>query len=105
MAKKAKEHFTFTWTQIIPKVGDWSIPDSVYSVNQQSEVLKRDYVSLVDRLLDMGKRLIIAGPLPPPRYGDITTSRLRQLHLWLKGYCLKKSILFVDNFTAFLKQA
>ena len=33
------------------------------------------------------------------RYGDVTTSRLRQLHLWLKGYCLTKSIPFVDNFT------
>ena len=72
--------------------------------NQQSEVLKQDYISLVDRLLDTGKRLIIAGPLPPPRYGDVTTSRLRQLHLWLKGYCLKKSIPFVDNFTAFLNR-
>ena len=51
--------------------------------NQQSEVLKREFISLVDRLLDTGKRLIISGPLPPPRCGDVTTSRLRQLHLWL----------------------
>ncbi|XP_030257363.1 extracellular calcium-sensing receptor-like [Sparus aurata] len=57
----------------------------------QSEVLKQDFVSLVDRLLDMGKQVIIAGPLPPPRYCDVTTSRLRQLHLWLKGYCLTKT--------------
>ena len=40
--------------------------------NQQSEVLKQDFVSLVDRLLDTGKRLIIIGPLPPPRYGDLS---------------------------------
>ena len=72
--------------------------------NHQSEVLKQDFVSLVDRLLDTGKRLIISGPLPPPRYGDVTTSRLRQLHLWLKGYCLGKSIPFVDNFAAFLNR-
>ena len=45
----------------------------------QSEVLKQDFISFVDRLLDMGKRLIISGPLPPPHYGDVTTSRLRQL--------------------------
>ncbi|TWW54729.1 hypothetical protein D4764_0249180 [Takifugu flavidus] len=42
---------------------------------QQSEVLKQDSISLVDRLLDTGKRLIISGPLPPPRYGDVITSR------------------------------
>ncbi|KAL7406155.1 hypothetical protein ABVT39_014107 [Epinephelus coioides] len=58
--------------------------------NQQSEVLKQDFISLVDRLLDTGKRLIISGPLPPPRYGDVTTSRLCQLHLWPEGYCLSK---------------
>ncbi|KAL7402648.1 hypothetical protein ABVT39_017917 [Epinephelus coioides] len=72
--------------------------------NQQSEVLKQDFISLVDRLLDTGKRLIISGPLPPPRYGNVTTSRLCQLHLWLKGYCLSKSIPFVDNFIAFLNR-
>ena len=58
--------------------------------NQQSVVLNQNCVSLVDRLLDMGKQLIIASPLPPPQYDDITTSHLRQLHLWLKGYCLTK---------------
>ncbi|TWW54102.1 hypothetical protein D4764_0145690 [Takifugu flavidus] len=42
---------------------------------QQSEVLKQDFISLVDRLLDTGKRLIISGPLPLPRYGDVITSR------------------------------
>ena len=72
--------------------------------NQQSEILKRDYVSVVDRLLDTGKRLIIADPLPLPRCGDITTSRLRLLHLWLKRYCLTKSILFVE-FCSVFKQA
>ncbi|KAL7396572.1 hypothetical protein ABVT39_008074 [Epinephelus coioides] len=72
--------------------------------NQQSEVLKQDFISLVDRLLDTGKWLIISGPLPPPRYGEVTTIRLRQLHLWLKGYCLSKSIPFVDKFIAFFKQ-
>ncbi|TWW62678.1 hypothetical protein D4764_04G0013250 [Takifugu flavidus] len=59
---------------------------------QQSEVLKQDFISLVDRLLDTGKRLIISGPLPPPRYGDVITSRLRQLHLWLKGLDFKQHV-------------
>ncbi|KAL7389827.1 hypothetical protein ABVT39_010506 [Epinephelus coioides] len=61
--------------------------------NQQSEVLKQDFISLVERL-------IISGLLPPPRYGDITTSRLRQLHLWLKGYLAwPKVSLFHMGFT------
>ena len=72
--------------------------------DQQSEILKRDFTSMVDCLLDTGKQLVISGPLPPPRYGDVTTSRLRQLHLWLKGYCLRKSIPYVDNFMAFLNR-
>ena len=62
---------------------------------QQSEVLKRDYVSFVDPLLDTGKWLIIAGPLP---HLGMVTSR----QLWLQGYCLTKSILFVDTFAVFL---
>ncbi|CAJ1057640.1 hypothetical protein D4764_0229340 [Xyrichtys novacula] len=72
--------------------------------DQQSETLKRDFISMVDHMLDTGKRLIISGPLPPPRYGDVTTSRLRQLHLWLKGFCLGRSIPYVDNFIAFLNR-
>ena len=68
---------------------------------KQFKVLK-DFVSLVDRLLDTGKQLIIASPLPPPRYGGVTTSPLCQLHLWLKGCYLTKSILFLDNFAIFL---
>lgn len=41
--------------------------------SNQSELLKRDFITLIDHLLDMGKRLIISGPLPPPHYGDVTT--------------------------------
>ncbi|XP_061563256.1 uncharacterized protein LOC133418538 [Cololabis saira] len=72
--------------------------------NRQSEVLKQEFRAMVDRLLDTGKRLVISGPLPPPRYGDVTTSRLRQLHRWLKGYCLDQGIPYVDNFMAFLNR-
>ncbi|KAL7375246.1 hypothetical protein ABVT39_014275 [Epinephelus coioides] len=103
----SKQSETRTWEQHIPSVGDRDLHGQAGINdlrNQQSEVLKQDFVSLVDRLLDMGKWLIISSPLPPPRYGDVTTSRLRQLHLWLKGYCLAKSIPFVDNFTAFLNR-
>ncbi|CAJ1057768.1 hypothetical protein D4764_0229340 [Xyrichtys novacula] len=72
--------------------------------DQQSETLKRDFISMVDHMLDTGKRLIISGPLPPTRYGDVTNSRLRQLDLWLKGFCLGRSIPYVDSFIAFLNR-
>lgn len=39
--------------------------------------------------------------LPTLKYtGDVTFSRLRQFHTWLKGYCVEKGILFVDNVVA-----
>lgn len=41
---------------------------------QQSEILKQDFATMIDRLLATGKQLIIPGPLPPPCYGDIITS-------------------------------
>lgn len=68
---------------------------------QQSEILKQDFATMIDRLLATEKRLMISGP---PRQGDIITSRLRQLHLRLKGYCLMKSIPFVDNIFVFLNR-
>ena len=71
---------------------------------QQSEILKKHFVDSIDCLLDTGKQLIISGPLPAPRFSDVPFSRLYQLHMWLKGYCLTKSIPFVDNFTTFLNR-
>ncbi|CAJ1055543.1 hypothetical protein D4764_0229340 [Xyrichtys novacula] len=71
---------------------------------QQSEVLKQDFSSLVDRLLHTGKHVVISGLLPSPRHRDVSSSRIRQLHLWLKGYCLGRSIPFVDNFTPFFNR-
>lgn len=65
-------------------------------MDQQSDVLKQDFVSLVTHLLDTGKQLIISCPLPLPRYSDVTTGCLRQLLLWLKGYCLEKNTLLLN---------
>lgn len=72
--------------------------------DRQSEVLKKDFATSIDCLLDTGKRLVISGPIPAPRFGDVPFSRLYQLHLWLKGYCLTKGVPFVDNFTTFLNR-
>ena len=72
--------------------------------HQWSELLKTDFIRLTDSLLDTGKNIIISGPLPPPRFGDVKFSRIRQLHIWLKGYCMVKSIPFIDNFAAFMNR-
>lgn len=71
---------------------------------QQSEILKQDFATMIDCLLDTEKQQIITGPLPPPRFSDIITSRICQLYLWLKGCCLTKSISITGNFLAFLNR-
>uniref|UniRef100_A0A3B3HQ22 SGNH hydrolase-type esterase domain-containing protein n=1 Tax=Oryzias latipes TaxID=8090 RepID=A0A3B3HQ22_ORYLA len=68
---------------------------------QQSETLKKDFITLINSIKQLDKQCIISGPLPSPRFGDIKFSRLRQLHIWHKGRCLSNNIPYVDNFTTF----
>uniref|UniRef100_A0A3P9HW64 SGNH hydrolase-type esterase domain-containing protein n=1 Tax=Oryzias latipes TaxID=8090 RepID=A0A3P9HW64_ORYLA len=49
---------------------------------QQSETLKKDFITLIHSIKQLDKQCIISGPLPSPRFGDIKFSRLRQLHIW-----------------------
>ena len=69
---------------------------------QQSERLKEDFKALISTAQETGRSCIISGPFSSPRYGDGKFSRIRQLHIWLKGYCCQHNIPFVDNFTTFL---
>ena len=71
---------------------------------QQSTKLRGDCIHLIDNILHMNKQCIISGPLPPPTFGDFNSSRLQQLHVWLKGYCNNTGIPYVDNFTTFLNR-
>ncbi|XP_051931601.1 DNA dC-_dU-editing enzyme APOBEC-3G-like isoform X1 [Hippocampus zosterae] len=71
---------------------------------QQSEKLKNDYISLVRTIQDTKKRVIVSGPFVPPWFGEAKFSRVRQLHIWLKGYCCSGGIPYVDNFTTFLNR-
>uniref|UniRef100_A0A3P9LWL1 SGNH hydrolase-type esterase domain-containing protein n=1 Tax=Oryzias latipes TaxID=8090 RepID=A0A3P9LWL1_ORYLA len=71
---------------------------------QQSETLKKDFITLIHSIKQLDKQCIISGPLPSPRFGDIKFSRLRQLHIWLKGHCLSNNIPYVDNFTTFFNR-
>uniref|UniRef100_A0A8C7Y637 SGNH hydrolase-type esterase domain-containing protein n=1 Tax=Oryzias sinensis TaxID=183150 RepID=A0A8C7Y637_9TELE len=47
---------------------------------QQSETLKKDFITLIHSIKQLDKQCIISGPLPSPRFGDIKFSRL-QRHL------------------------
>ena len=68
---------------------------------QQSQKLVDDFETLIHTVLDTGKRCVVSGPIPSPCFGDVNFSRLRQLHIWLKGYCCVLKIPYVDNFRTF----
>lgn len=70
---------------------------------EQSIKLKISH--LIDRILQSNSQCIIPHHLPnPPTFGKVKFSRLRQLHIWLKGYCNIAGIPYADNFTAFLNR-
>jgi len=69
--------------------------------HQQSEVLKDYFIRFIEASFqcpaaDNFRSTTLSC------FGDLKFSRLRQLHTWLKGYCMHNSIPFVDNFAAFL---
>lgn len=70
--------------------------------NNQSETLKKDFMKLMDSLLQTDRKFVVSGPLPCPSFGNIKFRRVLQLHTWLKGYCCSLNILFVDNFGTLL---
>ena len=48
-----------------------------------------------------GRTCIISGPFSSPRFGDGKFSRIRQLHIFLKGFCFQSGIPYIDNFYTF----
>uniref|UniRef100_A0A3B3IK40 SGNH hydrolase-type esterase domain-containing protein n=1 Tax=Oryzias latipes TaxID=8090 RepID=A0A3B3IK40_ORYLA len=68
------------------------------------DITNSDFITLIHSIKQLDKQCIISGPLPSPRFGDIKFSRLRQLHIWLKGHCLSNNIPYVDNFTTFFNR-
>lgn len=71
---------------------------------QESETLKEDFILLIDTVRSTERLCVVSGPIPAPRFGDVKFSRIRQLHVWLKGYCAAKNIPYVDNFTTFFRR-
>lgn len=75
------------------------VKDSINNLKHEKlELVKKDFIHLMDSCghEEAGKHF---QPLPPSRFGDVTTSRLSQLRLWLKGYCLSRNVPLTDNFT------
>ncbi|KAK0148179.1 Plexin-A1 [Merluccius polli] len=70
-------------------------------VKQQSEVLKRDFNDLLNKVRCLNTEVFISGPLPTVRRGDERFSRLLMLNRWLKDTCAAQSVNFIDNFNMF----
>ncbi|KAK0136906.1 hypothetical protein N1851_026928 [Merluccius polli] len=70
-------------------------------VKQQSEVLKRDFIDLLNKVRCLNTEVSISGPLPTVRRGDERFSRLLMLNRWLKDTCAAQSVNFIDNFNIF----
>ena len=68
---------------------------------KQTESHKDDFRSLIHSIISSNLSLIISGPFISPRYNDEQYSRMRALHVWLKGYCCNLSIPYVDNYALF----
>uniref|UniRef100_A0A8C4RHH3 SGNH hydrolase-type esterase domain-containing protein n=1 Tax=Erpetoichthys calabaricus TaxID=27687 RepID=A0A8C4RHH3_ERPCA len=73
--------------------------NDIYS--QQSEVLKRNFISLCIKAKRKCRNLVVSGPLPRLYRGDVIYSRLHSLHCWLETWCANKSIAFVNNWDDF----
>uniref|UniRef100_A0A3P8RR90 OSK domain-containing protein n=1 Tax=Amphiprion percula TaxID=161767 RepID=A0A3P8RR90_AMPPE len=68
---------------------------------QQSEVLKEDFMDLLNKVRGLKPVVYVSGPLPTVRRGDERFSRLMLLNRWLKATCAAQSINFIDNFNIF----
>ncbi|KAK0150005.1 hypothetical protein N1851_009239 [Merluccius polli] len=65
-------------------------------VKQQSEVLKRDFNDMLNKVRCLNTEVFISGPLPTVRRGDERFSRLLMLNRWLKDTCAAQSVNFID---------
>ncbi|XP_073703172.1 uncharacterized protein [Garra rufa] len=70
---------------------------------RQTEVLKRDFGSLIEtvRSTAPATKIIVSGPLPTYRRGHERFSRLFALNEWLLSWCKEQKLLFVNNWNLF----
>ena len=75
------------------------------TANQQSELLKRDFIHLFNSLKVCGKQVFISGPIPPLGRGVGRFSRVLSLHTWLQSECCSHNLMFIDNFNLFWERS
>ncbi|GAA6072448.1 uncharacterized protein LOC113634233 [Tachysurus ichikawai] len=70
---------------------------------KQSEILKRDFNTLVETVRNSAPaaRIIVSGPLPTYQRGIEKFSRLFALNEWLQSWCQAQNLLFIDNWNVF----
>lgn len=68
---------------------------------QQSKLLKRDFVHLLNLLKSFKGKICISGPIPTYGCGMGCLSRLISMNTWLSSACDALSVDFIDNFNIF----
>ncbi|KAG1924677.1 hypothetical protein F2P79_026005, partial [Pimephales promelas] len=70
---------------------------------RQTEVLKKDYRSLIETVRSTAPKaaIIVSGPLPTYRQGQERFSRLFALNEWLMSLCNEQRLHFVNNWHLF----
>ena len=70
---------------------------------RQTEVLKRDFSSLIETVRGRSPtaRIIVSGPLPTFRRGAEKFSRLLALNEWLVTWCNEQNLVFINNWNLF----
>ncbi|XP_077082881.1 uncharacterized protein LOC143736145 [Siphateles boraxobius] len=70
---------------------------------RQTEVLKKDFRSLIDTVRSTSPEtsIIVSGPLPTYRRGHEKFIRLFALNEWLLSWCNEQKLIFVNNWNLF----
>uniref|UniRef100_A0A9J8DET2 SGNH hydrolase-type esterase domain-containing protein n=1 Tax=Cyprinus carpio carpio TaxID=630221 RepID=A0A9J8DET2_CYPCA len=73
------------------------------TTQRQTEMLKRDFRSLIETVCSTtpAATIIVSGPLPTYRRGHERFSRLFALNEWLLSWCKEQKLLFVNNWNLF----
>uniref|UniRef100_A0A7N8YGD6 SGNH hydrolase-type esterase domain-containing protein n=1 Tax=Mastacembelus armatus TaxID=205130 RepID=A0A7N8YGD6_9TELE len=67
----------------------------------QSELTKKDFLSLLHLLSNCRKTIFMSGPIPTFGRGSGRFSRILSLNTWLKSVSLSYNLQFIDNFNLF----
>lgn len=81
--------------KIIIHAGTNDIPE------QQSELLKQDFLRLFNTVKQSHRSVLISGPTPTCGQGIGRFSKLFSLNTWLSSVCDSHSMGFIDNFNVF----